>query len=265
MKLTKRETFLLKLTGIVLLLALSYYFIISPQLDKLTSTKEQLDYKTTEVETVKVELESLPQLNAEIEAMQQSIAQSSQRYLPTIQQKKLILLMDEQLRVSNASADSVGFSQLFQVDNQAVENLDTNLVNNSPEGNGDNNATKEPIKLNVESMTIQAPLFGKYEEVMNFIRRLEELNPTTVINSLQLSQGTDGNISGSIGLDFYAMNKLTEDPQDDSYLDWPYNTPKGIDNPFPFVPTDSPETEEPLEGTQGEEEITEETEIPPTD
>mgnify|MGYP000932170459 CR=1 FL=1 len=116
----------------------------------------------------------------------------------------------------------------------------------------DKTVAREPIELNIESMSIQAPLLGKYDEIMNFISRLEELNRTTVVNSLQLIQGTDGNISGSIGLDFYAMNKLTEDPQDESYLDWPYDTPKDIDNPFPFAPTDSPDTEEPpVEETSG--------------
>ena len=264
MKLSKRELFLLKLTGFVLLIALSYYFVVAPELDKLTAAREQLDVKTTEVEAVKAEIETIPQLVGEIDSLQKSIGQSSQKFLPEIQQKKLILVMDEHLRESNAMADSMGFSQIIQVENQAVENPGTNPADSTPAENGDNTVTKEPIKLNIESMSIQAPLLGKYDEIMNFISRLEELNRTTVVNSLQLSQGTDGNISGSIGLDFYAMNKLTDDPQDKSYLDWPYDTPKGIDNPFPFVPTDSPDTDEPtVEETPGEEANGEDTETSP--
>ncbi len=262
MKLSKRELLLLKITGFILLLALSYYFVISPALDKLTAAKEQLETKTAEVEAVKAEIAAIPQLDGEINNLQKSIVQSSQRFLPEIQQKKLILILDEQLRESNAMADSMGFSQIIQVENQAAQNPGTNQANNTPAGDGEA-TTKEPIELNIESMSIQAPLLGKYEEIMNFISRLEDLNRTTVINSLQLSQGTDGNISGSIGLDFYAMNKLTEDPQDESYLDWPYDTPKGIDNPFPFVPTDSSDNEvPPIEETLGEEANIESTQTP---
>ncbi|MDD4680993.1 MAG: hypothetical protein PHP79_08965, partial [Clostridia bacterium] len=100
----------------------------------------------------------------------------------------------------------------------------------------------------------QAPLFGKYEEIMDFISRLENLNRTAVINGLQLTQGTDGNVSGTIGLDFYSMNKLTGDPIDENYLEWSYNTPKGVDNRFRFIPSDSSEVDEPtVEGTPGEE------------
>lgn len=221
MKLSKRELFLLKLTGFILLIALSYYFVIAPELDKLTLAREQLDVKTTEVNTVKAEIVAIPQLDEEIDTLQKSIVESSQKFLPEIQQKKLILIMDEQLQESNAMADSMGFSQIIQVENQAVGNPDTNPTNSTPTENGDATTTKEPIGLNIESMSIQAPVLGSYDEIMNFISRLEDLNRTIIINSLQLSQGTDGNISGSMGLDFYAMNKLTEDPQDDSYLGWP--------------------------------------------
>ena len=37
------------------------------------------------------------------------------------------------------------------------------------------------------------------------------MNRTFVINSLQLSQGTDGTISGTINLDFYSLKKLFPD------------------------------------------------------
>jgi type IV pilus assembly protein PilO len=245
MKLTNREAFLLKLTGLVLLLALSYYFVISPEMDKLSVAREQFEVKTSEVETVKAEIAAMPQLDSEIDNLQKSIVQSSQRFLPEIQQKKLIIMLDEQLRESNAMADSIGFSQITLAENQPTKDPSANSSNNQPTGNGDTTVVAESLELNIESMSVQAPLLGRYEEIMTFINLLEIQNRTIVINSLQLSKGTDGNISGSIGLDFYAMNKLTEDPQDENYLSWPYNTPKGIDNPFPYVPSDDPNIEEP--------------------
>ena len=167
----------------------------------------------------------------------------------------LIILLDELLRESNATSDSMGFSQLIFVD-QALINQDTNSSGGSSDNASEANegSDMELLELNIQSMSIQAPLFGKYEEIMDFVSRLENLNRTTVINGLQLTKGTDGNVSGTIGLDFYSMNKLTEDPMDESYLEWSYSTPKGIDNPFKFIPLESSEVDEPpVEGTPGEE------------
>ena len=254
MRLSRREVFLLKLTGLVLLLALSYYFGITPELDKLTA-REQLTVKTAEVEAVKVEIAAIPQMKEKVDTLKQSIIQSSMRFLPEIQQKKLIILLDELLRESNATSDSMGFSQLIFVD-QALINQDTNSSGGSSDNASEANegSDMELLELNIQSMSIQAPLFGKYEEIMDFVSRLENLNRTTVINGLQLTKGTDGNVSGTIGLDFYSMNKLTEDPMDESYLEWSYSTPKGIDNPFKFIPLESSEVDEPpVEGTPGEE------------
>ena len=78
------------------------------------------------------------------------------------------------------------------------------------------------------------------------------MNRTFVINSLQLSQGTDGTISGTINLDFYSLKKLFPDPQDEDYISWPYNTPKGIDNPFRFIESEESVSEDDLETTAPE-------------
>lgn len=255
MKLTKREANLLKLTGLVLVLALSYYFVIAPQLDKLTSAKEQLEIKTREVEEVKGEIASIPQLEIEIKNLQESIKQSSQKFLPEIQQKKLIILLDEQLRESNAIADSIGFSQISDVDTQAGDSQSAgeDNINNVSTGNENSEGVSELtelLKFKIYTMSVQAPLSGKYEEIMNFISRLENLNRTVAINSLQLTKDIEGKVNGSIGLDFYSMNKIVDDPNDEAYLGWPYNTPKGVDNPFPFESSDTPEINEPSQSEE---------------
>ena len=56
-------------------------------------------------------------------------------------------------------------------------------------------------------MSIQAPLLGRYEDIIAFIAGIEDLNRAIVINNLQISQDTNGIISGNIVLEFYSVYK----------------------------------------------------------
>ena len=231
MKLSSREALLLKVTAVIALFALSYYFVISPQLDKLTAAGERLASKTLEVESVKEEIQSIPQLENEIKALKDNIHLSSQGYYPEIQQKQLILLLDEQLRLSNASSDSLGFSQITLIENVPAANAGETPV-----------AGEGAMQPDIQSMSVQSPLLGRYEDIMGLIGSMEGLNRKITIDNLQLTQGTEGLISGSISLNFYSLNKLTADPQDEDYLSWPYPAPLGAANPFPLIPVEEPTT-----------------------
>lgn len=248
MKLTKREAFLLKLVSFVALLALSYYFIIAPQLERLAETEQNLALKSSEVETIESEIQSLPLLEEEIASLQEEIRVSTKTFYPELRQKKLIVILDEQLKQSGTAADSLTFSQVNS--EESTEDLGTD--NEQTEENSYVNSNGEPVKTVLQSISIQVPFTGSYEQIIDLIRRLEDMNRTFVINSLQLSQGTDGTISGTINLDFYSLKKLFPDPQDEDYLSWPYNTPKGIDNPFRFIESEESVSEDDLETTAPE-------------
>ena len=213
MKLTKREAFLLKLVSFVALLALSYYFIIAPQLERLAATELNLALKSAEVEAIESEIQSLPLLEEEIASLQEEIRVSTKTFYPELRQKKLIVILDEQLKQSGTAADSLTFSQVNS--EESTEDLGTD---NEQTENSDVNSNGEPVKTVLQSISIQVPFTGSYEQIIDLIRRLEDMNRTFVINSLQLSQGTDGTISGTINLDFYSLKKLFPDPQDEIIL-----------------------------------------------
>jgi type IV pilus assembly protein PilO len=92
MKLTKREAFLLKVMGVVAVLALSYYFIIAPEMEKLTSVGEELITKSLEVETVKAEIGSIPKLEEEITGLRGTIQTSSEEFYPDLRRKQRALI-----------------------------------------------------------------------------------------------------------------------------------------------------------------------------
>lgn len=253
MKLTKREAFLLKLVGFIALIALSYYFVVSPQLDKLAEMGLTLADKTFEVESVKREIQSLPQLQQEIDTMQEEVSELSESFYPELQQKKLIVILDEQLRESGTIADSLGFSQQTIVESSVEVDL-----GNAQEQAQSEEADENPIKTllpEIKSLSIDVPFVGSYSQIMDLIHRLEGMNRQIVINNLQMAQGTDGMLSGTINLSFYSLKKLFVDSRDEEYLDWPYNTPQGTNNPFRFIPIPTEETtNDGVEGAEAESE-----------
>ncbi|MGI6537374.1 MAG: hypothetical protein ACOX22_03385 [Caldicoprobacterales bacterium] len=252
MKLTKREILLLKIAGLAALVAISYYFVIYPELDKLYAAQEQLMIKTQEVETVKKEIESIPELDEEINILKENIKNSYQEFYPNIQQKKIILILDELLENSGVKAGSLEFSQSIKAVNNDVDNSNSENTESDEISNIENDTTEassyENYKLNAYSMSIQAPLLGRYEDIIAFIAGIEDLNRAIVINNLQISQDTNGIISGNIVLEFYSVYKPIKNPSDEEYLSWNYASPRGVYNPFPVVPvedmSDVPENEE---------------------
>ena len=248
MKLTKREAFLLKLAFVVALLAASYYFVIAPQLDKLAATGVDLLAKSQEVEMVKAEINSLPQLDEEIKALHEGIRITSERFYPDLIQKKLIVILNDLLVNSGVQADSINFSEPG-----AVESADSGNSNNAQaEGTGSGNSAGIG-NPQIRSMSVQYPILGTYEQVMDLIKRIEGLNRMIVIKNLQLAESTGGILSGAISLDFYSMEKVSADSKDEDYLDWPYDSPKGVDNPFRFTPSNEPAEQEESEQTEGNE------------
>lgn len=231
MKLTKRESFLIKLVGFIALIVISYYFIIAPQLDKLTNVRSELDEKVRQVESVKSEIQSLSQLEDELNILKGEIKSLSEDFFPELQQRKLLIIMDEQLRASGTKADSLDFAQLMEVEIQSEEDSIITQEETQSEAT-DPNPDEIPFLPEIQYMSIDIPFKGTYPKIMDFISRLENLNRHIIFSSLQMTRDMDGKISGTISMEFYSLKKLADDSGDDEFLNWSYNTPMGTDNPF---------------------------------
>lgn len=224
MKLTKRELFLVQFLGIVAIISLTYYFIIMPQIDKLKNVSEQLVTKDLEVAMVKGEIASLSEYDTRIAEVNDIIKANAEEFFPEILQKKLIVILDQLLKDTEISAEAIGFSQVTQ---RSAENA---MATTTLTGSGETALLVDlPV---VESMSITMPLNGSYEQVIDLIKRVEDMERVIVINSLQLSQAEDAGISGGINFDFYSLSKPGLNTRDEDYLSWEYSDSYGVDNPF---------------------------------
>jgi type IV pilus assembly protein PilO len=241
MKFTKRESLLLKLLGFVAIIALSYYFVIAPQLEKLANVDMELTEKNLEAESIKQEIESLPQLEEEIDILSDRIQGLSENFFPELEQSKLIIILDEQLRASGAEADSLQFSQLEDIDTSILISTEDNNQDESQSDEVNTDLDQSTAFSEIKSVSIDVPFLGTFQQIMNFINRLENMDRYIIFNNLQMSQETDGNIRGIINLNIYSLDKLVHDSKDEDYLSWPYNTPTGTNNPFRFIPSSAEE------------------------
>ena len=246
MKLTKREVFLLKLAGVVLILAFSYHFIIEPERIKSAAVEEELTEKRLEVDTVKAEIGSIPKLEEEETSLRDAIQTGSERFYPDILQKKLIVILDQVIQDTGVTVDSLNFSRITSKTAESIGQTDPAESRPAQAEGVSSGKDTDPVEQSVaasepeiETMSVTIPFLGTYEQVMELIKQLEGMNREIVINSLQIAQGEDGRVSGEMSLDFYALSKPALSSADPDYLGWPYDNPHGVRNPFRFLPEET--------------------------
>ena len=242
MKLTKREVFLLKLAGVVLILAFSYHFIIEPERIKSAAVEEELTEKRLEVDTVKAEIGSIPKLEEEETSLRDAIQTGSERFYPDILQKKLIVILDQVIQDTGVTVDSLDFSYITQKTVESIGQADPAESQPAQAEGKDTDPVEQSVAASepeIETMSVTIPFLGTYEQVMELIKQLEGMNREIVINSLQIAQGEDGRVSGEMSLDFYALSKPALSSADPDYLGWPYDNPHGVRNPFRFLPEET--------------------------
>ena len=264
MKITTREKIMIIILVFVILIAMSYYFMFSPQLARIQSLKlEQSEYML-KVQEVKSQINIIDQMEANITELENGVLEKSLPYFPEIIQEKLIVIIDGIAKKTGINLKNIGFGAAALVNppvpakQSAVEYPLKNIVNDyisitqeNPESNSGSGssgsinknpavsapsvttASKAAENLpQLESMGVTLQVEGSYEQWASLIKEIEALNRTIVIKNLTItSSSTENNkISSNIQIDIFALPKLQQ--QDAEYLQWPYSGGYGKANPF---------------------------------
>lgn len=216
MKLNPREKVMLAILGLAAAIFLSYYFVLMPKMENISTLRMQLTEKESEVARVRTEIASAAQLDEEHEILTVQIEEETINFYPEILQKRIILLLDEIFGSTGVTADNTGFSQIEK-------------QNDDEDGS--------PI---LERMSVTFPYQASYEQVMDFVTALEAMERVIIINSLQMAQADGGLLNGGMNVDFYAIAKPRPQDRDAEYQSWPYTDDYGRFNPFPEGTTPSP-------------------------
>lgn len=259
MKLSSRERIMLTILVIIAIYGLSYYFIFIPRLDKMDAIKLERENMKQQMDQLKQEIASVDSLEKDFDKMNSEIQEKSKTFLPSIFQSKLIIILNQLSEKSQVQVMAAQFvppiivpfeegSKNVELD-FPIKNLvkdyknDTSKASTDANINGNGDATQATLDSNksnseqaaapatvVEKMSVTFNCSSDYMQMMAFIKGIEALNRTIIINNLDIKM-ENGLLNSSITLDFYALPKLHDD-QDKEYYNWPYNGQYGKINPF---------------------------------
>lgn len=292
MKLTARERILLGVLAIVGIIAISYYFVLKPQIEKIEQlTLEDIGLQQ-EVGSVKADLAVIENLNTEIKTILAGLEEKTKRFYPVILQDRFIILFDKLVTDNAVECSSITYSppvpapiaapvqqpvQPYPLKDLAENyrsiggnsKINESTVNSTEQNNGavasQQNAPQTSqqqgpaLVASSETMTVTLQVTGKYDQWMNFIKSIEALNRTVIIQNLVFAGGNTGSgtvntaagnpsagaanaaaaagipgigtgdikegIAGSIQLNIYAVPKLQD--QDKEYMEWPLGSNPG--------------------------------------
>lgn len=131
MKLTFREKIMLMVLGGIAVIALFYYFLVTPQLDKLVQLGVERQAVRQEVQRVEAQIASMDSIKQQYETLNTRIAEKTTRFFPTILQDKLITVLQDLLDRTAVKAEGANFALLEAV---PLETPKTEHEKQSPAG-----------------------------------------------------------------------------------------------------------------------------------
>ncbi|NNU75976.1 hypothetical protein [Clostridium estertheticum] len=258
MKVTKREQVLIGVLLIVLLCYGFYNFVFLKQNQKITELKASKDSYSQKWELAKAKITSENERKEQYKNLNSKIFNATGMLFPSLEQEKIIVVLDKMIKDSNLQADVLAFSEVSSgnnlvdttktVNNEEKSKNTTNeldkLVNdfNGTSKNGTNSNSTDSKKTNdskiigAYKMEATIKFKGVYDELISFIEQVENYDKKIIIKSITLTGAEGSEVSGTIILDFYSVPKLN----DIDVFKWDYKKPIGSENPFFQSPTTTP-------------------------
>lgn len=178
MKLTKREKTLLGILFGTVFFYGYFYFLLGPQIERITSLKNNTTAYQSEIEKTELLQQAVEQIEMEHQQVNKDIHNIAKDYFPSIHQEDLILLLNQFINNSKVHVEKIGFSPL------ATETI------------GD-------YELNVSTVTL--PFQGDYPSIVNLLKSLREYEKKIIVKNLSISDSDDGLLTGSIIIDIYSI------------------------------------------------------------
>ena len=245
-----RDKNLLILLGVVILLFILYYFLLSPALDKAGQLKMEQEAVRTELQTAQTTVEQLPANRKEASAKLDALTEKYKQFFYEINQERLLYQLDTLINATDLPVNS--YSQTKAVA-KAIEEPDVvyaplkyllleqaAVVNEKlaqalrlgTSGSGTIAASEGPAKDQVAVSYISLGFAGAtYESFFNFLGAIEKLDRGIIIENFSIGNGGTGTaLRGQLVLGIYSLAKPDEKESGD--IEFTPVSPKGRLNPF---------------------------------
>lgn len=269
MKLSKREKVLLAVLGVLLFLGAYYKFIFISQKEKIDGLKKDKAVYVEKVDKLNTLVATIPQKESDIKVVTTKIKDKSIKLYPDIIQENIIRELDKLISDSGIKG-SIGFSevamspieipkkeeskskdsklgdlkdQYYKLNaessvkqNDSENNSATKTENNGQSSNGETKSENKPVDAKDENsskaqqLKVTLNFTGAYNNVVDFVKRLEDYSKHIAMVSMNISQSSETEITGTCVLEFFAIPKITDEDKD--YFNWDLRNPYGKENIF---------------------------------
>ncbi|EQB87470.1 type IV pilus assembly protein PilO [Clostridium punense] len=269
MKLSKREKMLLAVLGVLLFLGAYYKFIFISQKAKIDGLKKDKAVYVEKVDKLNTLVATIPQKESDIKVITTKIKDKGIKLYPDIIQENIIRELDKLIRDSGING-SISFSEvavssietskkeesklkdskLEDLKNQYNNlNTESTVKKNDSENNsttktedkgqfsngetkGDNKSAvaKDENSSKVQQLKVTLNFTGAYNNIVDFVKRLEDYSKHIAMVSINISQSSETEITGTCVLEFFAIPKITD--EDKNYFSWDLRNPYGKENIF---------------------------------
>jgi len=198
--LTNSEKVLLSLLGIVLVVYLSMRFILTPQVEKVSSLKAEiveLDNKIVDMDnTIKKE----DSIKKEWEMLKREREEILKNYFPVLDQSQIIYLLNDLIKDDRVDVSQLSFS---------------------------NPATETMGEMDVQNMGIDIPYSGSYAGTVDIIKAIESSPRRIVVDSLSMDSGSESELQGTMSLKVYSLEGIAETDPDVIPVEAVYGSQEG--------------------------------------
>ncbi|APC41496.1 hypothetical protein [Clostridium estertheticum] len=257
MKVTKREQVLIGVLLIVLLCYGFYNFVFLKQSQNIAELKASRDAYSQKWDQAKAKITSENEIKEQYKNLNSKIFNATGMLFPSLEQEKIIVILDKMIKDSNLQAYVLAFSEVSSGNNfvdttKTVNNEDktknttnkldklVNDFNGTSKNETNSKKTNDSKIIGAYKMEVTLKFNGVYDELINFIAQVEDYDKKIIIKSITLTGAEGSEVSGNITLEFYGVPKLNNN--DD--FKWNYKKPNGSENPFFQSPTTSPTNNE---------------------
>lgn len=229
MKISKKEKNALIIVGAVIIGIAYYYLVFEVQSEKNEQLENQRTTLQSDYDAKTAKIANLPKLESNNKNLYSDLCIRTMGYYPTILQEKIILELDD-FMAKNGVKGSINFGKeevktvekigapYIGKSNGALGELADSITGNAKEDDYSDPDTGDS-SVDCQQMTVDIDFADTtYDSLKKFIVALEGYDRKITINKMDSKVETNGNLSGTISLEFYGVAKL--DASKDEYLNW---------------------------------------------
>ena len=211
--LSKKDKIILSSTIIVVSLVFGLKFLILPQLEQYTNNLMTLDSKRAEqsrLASITIENKALEEKQKELQE-QYDLALDKISKTPAVAQ--IIYDLKELMSKSNVEVKSLSFSDSDVSEeeitsNDEVKTDENGVVTEIDRGISGGEMPDQQIESEqaVKKQIVNISLVGEYENIINFIKSIENYSRIADVSNISLSTGEGNLLNASLTANFYNLN-----------------------------------------------------------